>query len=282
MQPERASAFEVVGPNHIRLHVLSYNIKGLPAPINPGWDQDRFRDIGKILAERRANGSAPDLVFLQESFGARTLELQREAGYPFHADGPANTKPMSSGLFILSNFPLTYSESLLYGNFECGTWDCFASKGALAVRVSLPGVPLELLLATTHAQAERAYDEERARQLRQLAGFLKALTNPEVGLIVGGDFNTTPSQTSYQTFIQTSGYKSVGETCLDPQSGCELLGRTNRENLLDRSMDQFFTESGSRVFITPTAVERNFQELVNGRRLSDHFGYEATFDITWN
>ena len=275
-------AFQQVNANTVRLRILTYNIKGLPSPINPGWDQDRFKDIGEILAARKQAGNAPDIVFLQESFGERTLELQQAANYPFVATGPSDSKVISSGLYILSSFPITFTQTLLYGDFDCGTWDCFASKGALAARIQLPGVPFQMLFSTTHAQSGKGWNDPRKTQLQDYAQFLKSLINPDVGILTGGDFNTQPAQPSYHDFLARTGFTSVGETCVVPANQCALAGGTNKMNLLDDSDDQFFFQNGKRVTVKPIAVERNFATPYKGRMLSDHLGYEIIFEISWH
>ncbi|RYZ78817.1 MAG: hypothetical protein EOP06_28365, partial [Proteobacteria bacterium] len=133
----QANALKVTGPRSVRIRVLSYNIKGLPAFINPSYDVSRYGDIGKILAARKAKGTAPDIVLLQESFDAPTVDLRRAAKYPYEFAGPSSTKIINSGLFVLSDFPIVAKSSILYGANDCGTWDCFASKGAQMVRVQI-------------------------------------------------------------------------------------------------------------------------------------------------
>jgi endonuclease/exonuclease/phosphatase family metal-dependent hydrolase len=274
-------ALQVINANTVRIRILNYNMKGLPGILEPDWDQDRFKDIGDILAARRKAGNEPDMVLLQESFSDRTLDLQTAAGYPFVAKGPTSQKVISSGLYILSNFPITFQQGLLYDDFTCGTWDCFASKGGLAVRVQMPGVPFQMLVATTHAQSGKEWNSPRLSQLEMFAGFLKSLINPDLGLIVGGDFNTQPAQPSYHDFLNRTGFTNVGEACLAPQNKCNLSKSTNRANLLDDSDDQVYFQNGKRVTIRPVAVARNFAVPFKGRMLSDHLAYETMFDISW-
>lgn len=274
-------AIEFVNATTVRVRVLSYNIKGLPPLLDPTWDQDRYKDIGEILAARKKAGTAPDLVFLQEAFGSRTLELQQAARYPYVVKGPANSKIISSGLYILSAFPVEFSQGLLYQNDDCGTWDCFASKGAVAARIQFPKVPFKLLVSTTHAQSGEEWNDPRASQLQDYARFLKSLINPDLGVITGGDFNTQPALPSYHDFKARTGFKNVGETCVVPAFKCVMQSGTNEKNLLDESDDQFFYQSGQKVSIRPVSVVRNFAAPYKGRVLSDHLGYETVFEISW-
>lgn len=281
LQLPTAQALTRVNANTVRIKILSYNVKGLPALINPGYDADRFADIGDILAAHKAAGLAPDIVLLQEAFQSRANELSQHGGYPFVAMGPSNEKLVNSGIQILSQFPIDYQQSILYKDEDCGTWDCFASKGAQIARIQLPGVPFLLTVANTHAQSDDDYNAPRRNQLQMLAHFLKSIFNPSAGLIVGGDFNTKPSLFSYQDFKKRTGLTSVGELCLVPQNQCSLLGQTDRAKLLDDSNDQFFFVNGRQVSIRPISVERTFQHPYKGRMLSDHFGYETVFEIAW-
>ncbi len=278
---ESADAFTRVNANTVQIRVLSYNIKGLPPEINWGWDADRFADIGDILAAHKPIGLQPDIVLLQEGFGPRTGELAEHAGYPFVAMGPSNQKVVASGISILSNYPIEYQQSILYGDDVCGTWDCFASKGAMIARIQLPGVPFLLTIANTHSQSDDSYNDPRKAQLQQFAHFLKSIFNPETGLIAGGDFNTFPALPSYRDFKSRTGMTSVGEVCVDEKNKCALLGETTRDILLDHSDDQFFFVNGRKVSIRPISVERSFLHPFKGRMLSDHPGYETVFEISW-
>ncbi len=276
-----ANAFQRVNANTVRIRVLSYNVKGLPVTINWGWDADRFADIGDILAARKAAGTQPDIVLLQEAFSPPTADVASHGRYPFVANGPMNDKLISSGIAILSNYPIDYQESIIYPDDVCGTWDCFASKGAMIARIQLPGVPFLLTMANTHAQSGEEWNDPRKTQLQSFAHFLKSIFNPNAGLIAGGDFNTNPKLPSYQDFKQRTGLKSVGELCVDQTNQCSLVGETNRDILLDSSDDQFFFVNGRQVSIRPVSVERNFLHPIKGRMLSDHPGYETVFEITW-
>ena len=278
----KANAFERINANTVRIKILSYNVKGLPALINPDWDQNRFGDIGSILGAHRDAGLAPDIVLLQEAFSNRTPELAQNSRYPFNVVGPSSSKIINSGLSILSEFPIEFHQTLLYGDLDCGTWDCFASKGAEIVRLQLPGVPFLLTIANTHVQSDRDQEAARGAQLHDFAVFLASLVNRDLGLLAGGDFNTTPSQKTYQDFVRATNMKDSGELCLTANSGCSLLGTTTRKTAVDRSLDHIFVANGHKVTMKPISVERTFTKPYKGRMLSDHAGYEAVFEITYN
>lgn len=275
------------------IRVLSFNIKGLPYIIDRQYDEDRFRDIGKILAERRRAGTAPDIVFLQESFIPRTGELRKEAAYPYAVQGPSRFTPADGfpkgtpfpgGLFILSEFPLGKPERISYGVRYCGDWDCMANKGSVRVEVEIPGIPGKLTLMDTHTQADtdtKSYDKGRTEQMKILADFLHKDPNPENPLIFGGDFNSHPPFTSFAVWKDLSQLKNVGEQCLDPANGCQVLPGTDSATILAESLDHIFYHDGSQVQVHPLTVARPFNEPVNGRMLSDHLGYESDLLLTW-
>jgi endonuclease/exonuclease/phosphatase family metal-dependent hydrolase len=276
-----AFALKQTGPRSVRIRVLSYNIKGLPALINPQYDTARYAEIGRILAQRKAAGTSPDIVLLQESFDAKTADLRREAKYPFVAVGPSSSKLLDSGLYVLSAFPIEAKSTVLYGAADCGTWDCFAAKGAQMVRVRFPGVPVPVTFVNTHTQSGAKYEVARESQLQDLVQYLKQVLPSNDGSIVGGDFNTMPSRSTFTNFERNSGLTSVGRVCLTEGSGCGVAAGTDKSMILANSVDHFFINPGTTLHVKPLAVGRTFEKPVNGRMLSDHLGYEVIYELSW-
>lgn len=276
-----AVAFKQTGPRSVQIHVLSYNIRGLPAAINPQYDTARYGDIGRELQRRKQAGTAPDIVLLQESFDAKTADLRVEAKYPYVAQGPASQKLLNSGLFILSNFPIQAKSTILYGDADCGTWDCFAAKGAQAVRVQIPGVPYPLTLINTHTQSGKSYEKARSVQLKDLAQYVRDVFPTNVGAILGGDLNTRPAQATFGQFEKDTGLTSVGRVCLSEKSDCSVANGTDRKMILENSVDHFFISPGTVLHVKPLKVGRTFSQAVRGRVLSDHLGYEAIYELSW-
>lgn len=271
----------------VRFTILSYNIHGLPPVIAP--NSDRFAEIGEILKERRAAGTAPQVVFLQESFIGKTAQLNEIAGYPNLVYGPkAGGKFFGSGLRVLSEYPILDRKIVTYDGY-CGTWDCYANKGAVVVSLHLPGVPFEVRLFNTHMQSGKNYEKERVIQQRILWKFVR---DHEDGLpfIVGGDFNISPERESYAAWAKLTGLTNLGEYCLDAQGGCEILNGTDPITLDKKSHDHMYFLPGAQpshiagvksYSIRPVSIWRPFKESVNGHPLSDHLGYEATFELSW-
>ena len=69
------------------LSVLTYNVHGLPWPFATGRPA-AFRQIANRLAVMRAEGTAPQIVVMQEAFTSAAVRIGKEAGYPYIAQGP--------------------------------------------------------------------------------------------------------------------------------------------------------------------------------------------------
>lgn len=281
------------------IRVLSFNIKGLPG-IAGGYNKSRFTEIGKILHERRLNGTAPDFVLLQESFIKETKPVRVVSQYPYIVKGPEDEKEydengkrvskiFSAGLYILSEHPLSNPQKMIYGKGVCNSWDCNANKGLQVVTAEIPGVPFKLQFANTHLQATAKHEKNRMKQMDIANRFINRVA-PTGPLIFAGDFNITPNLGSYSYWFATSHMKSAGEYCLNSlQTDCTVKVGTDPLWVVEKTKDhQFYregfveTQTGPvEVTITPISVERNFTEPHEGKPLSDHMGYEVLYRISW-
>ena len=77
-----APATAASGAEKMTLRVLSYNVNDLPWPLRKKA-KSQMKFIGRDLARRRAEGTAPDIVLLQEAFTNRSKKLVKKAGYPY-------------------------------------------------------------------------------------------------------------------------------------------------------------------------------------------------------
>lgn len=279
-----ASARAETAPR-LELSVLSYNIKGLPSFAANGYDEDRFADIGQILAKRNAEGKAPDIVALQESFVSRTAELRALAAYPFVAKGPdaAQLLGVDSGLYILSRFPILKQEKRAFGRAMCASWDCYSNKGVQFARLQIPGAPFPLDVYNTHMQASRSSDAIRQKQVKILLEFIKDTHQPGAPILFLGDFNFRPGagDQSFDDFLKGSALVHAGKLCLSLHCATEAWAKAR---LYDATVDHQFisVDPASSYRIKPLKAERNFGELVKGRSLSDHTGYEIRYEMDWN
>ena len=287
---ERPPIFEV-GERRAYFTILSYNTKGLPKIA--GVDQKRYHDIGLEIKKLREKNGQPSIVLLQEAFVNRTNDLRKQAGYAHMQAGPnivdfdekrrLVTKPLNAGLWVLSDFPFVKTGKVSFDQKLCSSWDCWANKGIQAVRVKVPGIPFELTIANTHTQAGQTSDPIRVGQLDIAWRFLNRFVSAAEPLFVVGDFNTYPSRTSYQHWMKMTELSSVSDECGAGSVDCVVVARENKG--LEFSPDQHFFRSGHvngyDVEIRPAYAEHLFHEPVNGRLLSDHWGYNVTYEIKW-
>jgi endonuclease/exonuclease/phosphatase family metal-dependent hydrolase len=269
----------------LNFSVLSYNIKGLPSFAAPGFDEDRYGDIGKILAERNLRGAGPDIVALQESFTARTAELRAIANFRYSAKGPdaASLMGVDSGLYILSRYPIIKEESRAFGPELCASWDCYSNKGVQLARIKLPGLPMPVDVYNTHMQASRQSDGIRRGQVKTILEFIAATHTPGAPIIFAGDFNFRPSagDLGFADFSKGSGLIHAGKLCLSLK--CETAKGYDLRRLFETSVDHQFISSGEKdgFSLLPKKAERNFLDPVKGRALSDHLGYEVQYELKW-
>lgn len=262
--------------------ILSYNIKGTPVAGFEGFHGKRFKKIGEILAARRALGTAPDAVLIQESFVGRTKNLRRAAAYPYSSKGPGGGGALlNAGLYILSEHPIVDQSKLAFGKDACTTWDCMANKGAMLARIQLPGLPFTVDLYNTHLQSIKKHDAVRVSQMNLLLDRLLAPTrvlgNP---MIFAGDFNSMPALPSYGHFVRNTGLANAGEDCLRDSGRCRVEEGTAPGELLEITKDQhFYAPENPGVYrVTPVYAARSFP-LED--RLSDHLAYEVHYKIEW-
>lgn len=296
----------------IRLRILSYNVNDLPELFG-GSSSPRLDHIGHDLARRRAEGTAPDVVMLQEAFTQRSERLVKLSGYPYVVRGPGRRATTTarelsrrvhvthikvprrdmggfltnSGLYILSNFPVVEHHVEMFGESACTGFDCLANKAALHVRVAIPGLDEPLDLLTAHMQANIRRESKASRRLdahwRQtviIRDFLKrVLQGSRREAILAGDFNLRAPIERYDLFVQEIGARNLGLLCARDFEGCEVGEGTQRPELWRYTNDYHFLIPGDNLDIRPVFMTRNYDELLDGEPLSDHLGFEAVYEI---
>jgi endonuclease/exonuclease/phosphatase family metal-dependent hydrolase len=274
--------------NQLQLKILTFNIWGSPTAKDPS----RHEDIGRILGEQRKLGLAPQVVLIQEAFTSRAVRaLTQLSGYPYSKFGPgAGPTKASSGLIILSEFPITASAAVKYT--RCTSWDCFANKGAVHSRLSIPGLPHPFEIFNTHMNSNPDTDfwtpieqaqEMRFLQSQELREFSENHRISEAPVIFGGDFNFNRTGFDYESFVGFTSTSNAAEECgqLGP-SRCQ--GSQAAHQYWQSAIDHQFYDRGRspRVDVQPIEFRQVFTELVKGRRLSDHPGVEITYLLSWN
>jgi hypothetical protein len=281
----------LVGDKRALITILSYNVKGLPKVA--GVTHDRFKDIGIELKKMREQNRQPAIVLLQEAFVSQTKDIENEAGYKNTAAGPGAIgknekstpviKLLNAGLRILSDYPITREARVSYNELMCSSWDCFANKGAQAVQVQVPNIPFPLTVANTHTQAMEGHDKVRIDQLNIFQRFIDKFSQTTEPAFAIGDFNSWPTRMCYQHWCKETKMHNVSDACLKGEVPCNVVLRENKG--LDFNPDQHFFRNGKingyDVSIRPVYAEHLFIEPVNGRLLSDHWGYNVTYEIKW-
>lgn len=300
-------AAQIAVGNTVR--VLTYNINALPKPVGKKTDR-RINRITEILQERRAEGTQPNIVVLQEAFGKRCDPLIEQTGYKYVVRGPGRKagkskqstswnvegtrtyaktpkaqKFLGSGLIILSDFEIKNPKFVTFDGQSCAGLDCLANKAIIMTDVSVPGIDTPLHLVTSHFNSNDSAKAPSAVRLRAhqkqtdtLAKFLSRLSNKASPLIIAGDFNTRLSQ-RYQYFREEINALDAAERCLEIGENCILDARTKATEILYHTADKQFYRSGTTAILRPVYIERNFKESLQGRPLSDHTGYEVHYSF---
>jgi endonuclease/exonuclease/phosphatase family metal-dependent hydrolase len=188
----------------IQIRTLTLNCLFHPGP------RARLRVIGQLL-----EGSDLDVICLQEVVWRRNRRLLQGLlpSYP-HAASKAYGLALMGGLLTLSRWPIesrrfeVYRRRGWWGGLPAG--DRLLRKGFLATWVQAPWGPL--LVVNTHLLAN--YDKDWSPQnrhaqherdeLNQLAAFLAAV-DPDLPIVVAGDFNVPGSSRIFEDFLLQTG-----------------------------------------------------------------------------
>ncbi|WP_406237556.1 endonuclease/exonuclease/phosphatase family protein [Nocardia sp. NBC_01009] len=261
--------------------------------------------------------SKADVVVLAEMMGdAERAQLVKavKGTFPHSAEGPDEKDPEEdSGLLVVSRHPIKELRTTIFRSC-CGE-DCLANKGAAMVRVSPADGP-EFYVVGTHLQAGNASScswptnagvgtgakGKREAQLRHLDSWILASRNPELPVIIVGDFNIDAKKPAnrktladnlpnardlwpeYQMWLpkdtkrydpltndDASAYRPGKEPLplLSPKRGKEG-GR----------IDLALLDQGDHITAHVTHMAVYAYELTPGIDLSDHYAIYTTFDMS--
>lgn len=298
------------------LSVLTYNVKGLPWPVALGRDA-ALDQIALRLRIMRQRGRAPHVIVLQEAFTPEAQEIGKAAGYRYaasgmaanetaapamsHADnafaadaswlkGETEGKYVGSGLMILSDYPIVAVRRMAFPAFACAGFDCLANKGALLVRLDIPGAPTPVEVVTTHLNSRKAshVPDERSifayrRQVEELTGFVRRQHDPRFPLIVAGDFNVGSALPRRSALLEAANAQWVPNAPVRnalstfQQQGGTLIA--DAAYSLERARDWQFYSDGTAQKLTLTGIDVPFGHEPSGEMLSDHVGYVARFRL---
>lgn len=299
------------GVASIDIDVMLYNIEGLPFPARV----DRKPDLDRITAElaaMRMACKAPQIVVLQEAFSDTAAAVGQRAGFAYVARGPAAGDPrhasgatlpqgflagqqlshgeggpklVGGGLQVLSDYPLSGTVSEPFSAAACAGTDCLAAKGAMLVRVRIPGLDVPVDVLNTHMNSRKGAGVPYARtdvahrvQTEELAGFLRRNRDPRHPLLVAGDFNMKAAPVRFQHFERLLPQTLVHRAC--GGGSCELRQPFETAEPWMETQDLHAFEAGGAVSVQPLKL----RSLFDGRNrpaLSDHVATVVTYRLSW-
>ena len=246
------------------MRVVTWNVKGLPAPLRIGGPS-AYRRIAELLTAESA-----DILVMQEAFTTPAKAIAKAAGYRSIVFGAGSAFPrhlVDSGLALASLHALSEASRMSFGRSRCAGIDCLANKGALAARIQMPETPVDMF--TLHLNWHRdAYEPPREPRremfeqiavLRQYVGDRRDVAIPA---IIAGDFNfDRPDATLYAAWTD-------GWPITDVREARENDGRISL-------FDHHFILPGLAWHLRVVRALRRFAES----GLSDHAAFVVDYDL---
>lgn len=194
-----------------RIHLLTYNVAGLPEEISGSHPVQNMPLIAPKLNDF-------DLVLVQEDFWYHA-DLDAGTDHPFRSE-PVWDVPewdrMGDGLNRFSMSPFGPLTRVAWE--ECNGWfdsggDCMTTKGFTVARHLLaPGVPVDVYNLHMDASGSQADIEVRKAQAKQLAAYVVA-NSAFVAVLIAGDTNlkkTRPADLeTLADFLEETGLRDV-------------------------------------------------------------------------
>jgi len=299
------------GHASIDIEIMLYNVEGLPFPAR----LNRSKDLGQIgveLAAMRATCKTPRIIVLQEVFSEDAERIAAQAGYVAVADGPerdarrslagapipdtflagqrfsrgeGGPKLVDGGLQILSDYPVLEAVSEPFSDDACAGTDCLSNKGAMLVRVRIPGLPVPLEILNTHMNSRKGAGVSYGRtdvahhlQSDELADFLQRHRSPGYPLLIAGDFNMKDAAARFSHFERRMPQPLVHRHCAN--GACVLNKTFETAQPWMETQDLHAFESGGIVTVRPLRLDTIFDGL-NGPMLSDHIATIVTYRLSW-
>jgi len=297
-----------------QIRVLTYNVQGLPWPIKT--DHGELQRIGEIFAERRKAGTQPQIVVLQEAFKTSKIkELIRLSGYKYvfkgpesHENSPFDPKPkvcgprdqfcrteefsaaVNSGVYILSDFPITKTDKVPFGYKACAGSDCYSNKSVIYASISIPGYREPLHIFNTHMNSGKSsgasteqHEAARFKQTEIMNWFInKALpTRDGKAILALGDFNQAPQRHTYLIEDKLK-MSNAQQFCLNNRNHCNVVSSESADALYYSTPDHQLYQSGAKLSLTPIEINKTFYEKVGDRQVSDHLGLEVVYHLQEN
>jgi endonuclease/exonuclease/phosphatase family metal-dependent hydrolase len=293
----------------VRLRVMNYNVKGLPWPVV----EDRSAElaaIGDRLKRMRRDGTAPDVVVLQEAFSGDARAIATRAGYRYILYGPDSSEAsppfpetplperyrwrgegygayLSSGLVLMSNFPVVGSWRAAFPRTACAGYDCLANKGVLLARIAVPGLDVPVQIMTAHMNSRKPTrtpmphaNAAFTRQMAAIDRFVTAHADPRLPLIFAADLNLDSDPARIAVLEQSRarwdnlqgrlGDTAVFAVCGKPDLPCRPAMGFDAIVQNKRNNDWQLSFAGRGAAIQPVSAAIRFMPDRAGRTLSDH------------
>jgi endonuclease/exonuclease/phosphatase family metal-dependent hydrolase len=171
------------------LSVMTWNTFLLPPPLNLTKQSERV----KLMSQKLKNNDH-DIIFFQEAWVKRYQEAiinELKSEYPYVAftkPGEGLLQILGSGLFILSKYPINILDQVVFN--DCSGADCFASKSAIMIELTLP-YNKTIQMITTHLQGWSGEEMIKIRnnQLLEIKNMTKRHLKKGVAQVLVGDLN---------------------------------------------------------------------------------------------
>jgi hypothetical protein len=293
------SGFHAVEATAQQFSVLTYNVRGIPAPLI----EDRTAEITAIAPLLEDYHDAGGLhagiaaiVELQEVFDPgyyNTLTDPGTVSYPVST--PKDTggpQGGGGGLTRMADFQLTGFTRIqwqdCFGSLGQNGSDCDTNKGYSYGRHIVDGAVVDVY--NLHADAGQDANSQAARRanITQLVAGINARSGPGVAVIVMGDTNSLYTRTPndiIDTVRTGAGLTDVWVELVNggvvPSAGPDNEGgcATNPSGAGCELVDKVFYRSGSDILLAPASYEAldDLFEDADGNDLSDHFPVSVVF-----
>lgn len=243
------------------LKLMTWNVYMLPKPIKNSHQKER----SKAIAEQLKN-SEHDVIFLQEAFSwyfRGTVKAALKENFPHYSrlKKKFGIYPFfSPGLVAFSKYPMKKIDHVYFS--KCEGPDCYSSKGAMLVEVTLPSGK-SIQIANTHMQAGQSEKQSEIRkfQLTQIRELLEKNKRPGIPQVLVGDLNI--NSLSGQEFNRT-----LETLKMQPTSKFELADQLPEEEAADPTLAERI-----RNFFTAGFIAECLKDGDDNPKLLDHVLY---------
>ena len=164
--------------------IITYNIQKFP------WSLKTFSNIKNLLKQY-------SIILLQECFDDTFFTLTNDfPDYYIYRQKLNNINILSSGLVIMSKYPINNYSSYHFKNYNPCTLDCLSQKGFLVAWVKINNQ--DICIINTHLQSSdyNRYDVKAIAQLKEILDYINSINGSIINgsiingsFIIGGDFN---------------------------------------------------------------------------------------------